>query len=85
MHVVVNDSYEEYAAIGDTSFCDRYINDLQDVNHGVDVFDIVPNASADLECQEDQFVPFEKPKDNEHIFISACDIFEYAADSKGSP
>ena len=50
MHVVVNDSYEEYAAIGDTSFCDRYINDLQDVNHGVDVFDIVPNAFVDLEC-----------------------------------
>ena len=75
MHVVVNDSYEEYVAIGDTSFCDRYINDLQDVNHSVDVFDIVPNASTDLECQEYQFVPFEKPKDNEQIFISTCDRF----------
>ena len=51
MHVVVNDSYKEYAAIGDTSFCDRYINDLQDVNYGVYVFYILPNASADLECQ----------------------------------
>ena len=51
MHVVVNDSYEEYDAIGDTYFCDRYINDLQDVNYSVDVFDIVPNAVADLDCQ----------------------------------
>ena len=53
MHAVVNDSYEEYAAIGDTSHCDQDINDLQNVNHNIDAFDLVPTASTDLGCQED--------------------------------
>ena len=56
---------EEYAEIGDISFCDQYISDLQDDNHSIDAFDIVSNAFADLWCQEDQFVPFENLKDNE--------------------
>ena len=43
---------EEYAEIGDTSFCDWYINDLHDVNQSIDDFDIVSNASADLWCQD---------------------------------
>ena len=62
MHVVVNDSYEEYAAIGDTSHCDRDINDFQNVNHNIDAFDLVPNESADLGCQKDHIVPFWKPE-----------------------
>ena len=76
--------HEEYATIGDTSFCDQYINELQDDNHSTDAFDSVSNASIDLGCHEDEIVPFGNPKDNEQIFISACDRFEYAADSKGS-
>ena len=69
---------EEYAKIGDISFCDRYISDLQDDNHSIDAFDIVSNAFVDLWCQEGQFVPFENLKDNEHIFILAYDRFESA-------
>ena len=85
MDVVVNDSYEEYAAIGDTSHCDRYINDLQNVNHNIDYFDFAPNASTDLGCQEDQFVPFGNPKDNEQIEGIACNKFGSAANTKGIP
>ena len=85
MHVVVNDNYEAYVAIGDTSHCDRDINDLQNVNHNIDAFDLVPNASADLGCQEDQFVPFGNPKDNEQIEGTTCNKFESAANTKGSP
>ena len=85
MHVVVNDSYEEYAAIGDTSHCDQDINDLQNVNHNIDAFEFVPNAFADLGCQEDQFVPFENLKDNEKIEGTTCNKFESAANTKGSP
>ena len=85
MHVVVNDSYEEYAAIGDTSHCDRDINDLQNVNHNIDDFDFVPNASADLGCQEDQFVPFGNPKDNEQIEGTTCNKFGSATNTRGNP
>ena len=85
MHDVVNDSYERYATIGDTSHCDRDINDLQNVNHNIDAFDFVPNASADLGCQEDQFVPFGNPKDNEQIEGTTCNKFGSAANTKGSP
>ena len=53
LHVVVNHRYEEYAAIGDTSHCDRDINDVHNVNHSIDAFEFVPNASIDLRCQED--------------------------------
>ena len=84
MHVVVNDSYEEYAAIGDISYCDRDINDLHNVNHNIDAFDFVPNASANLRCHEDQFVPFGNPKDNEHIEGTTCNKFGSAANTKGS-
>ena len=85
MHVVVNDSYEEYDAIGDTSHCDEDINDIQNVNHNIDAFDIVPNASADLGCQEDQFVPFGNPKDYEQIEGTACNKFGSATNTKGIP
>ena len=77
--------HEEYATIGDTSYCDQDINELQDDNHSTNYFDIVSNASTDIGCHEDEIVPFGNPKDNEQIFISACDRFEYASDSKGSP
>ena len=85
MHDVVNDSHEEYVAIGDTSHCDRDINDLQNVNHIIDAFEFVPNASADLGCQEDQFVPFENLKDNEQIEGTTYNKFGYAANTKGNP
>jgi hypothetical protein len=62
MQAMANDSYEEYVEIGDISQCDRDNDDLQDVNHSIDGFDIVSNASVDLWCQEDQFVPFENPE-----------------------
>ena len=85
MHAMVNDSYEEYAAIGDTSHCDQDINDLQNVYHNIDAFDFVPNASADLGCQEDQFVLSRNPKDNEQIEGTTCNKFGSAANTKGSP
>ena len=50
MNAMVNDSYEEYVAIGDTSPCDRYINDIQNVDHNIYSFDLVTNASTDLGC-----------------------------------
>ena len=77
--------HEEYATIGDTSYCDQYINEIRDDNHSTYAFYIVSNASTDLGCHEDEIVPFGNPKDNEQIFISACDRFEYVADSKVSP
>ena len=40
----------EYAAVGDTSYCDQDINEFQDDNHIIDAFDIVSNASIDLGC-----------------------------------
>jgi hypothetical protein len=61
------------------------IDDLQNVNHSIDAFDIVPNASTVLGCHEDQIVPFENLKNDEQIFISACDRFESAIDTKGNP
>ena len=57
--------HEEYDTIGDTSYCDQYINELQDDNHSTDAFDIVSNASIDLGCHEDEIVPFGNTKDNE--------------------
>ena len=84
MHAVVNDSYEEYAAIW-SSNCDQDINDLQNVNHNIDSFDFVPNAYADLGCQEDQFVPFGNPKDNEQIEGTTCNKFGSATNTKGTP
>ena len=85
MHVVVNDSYEQYATIGDTSHCDQDINDLWNVNHNIDAFDLVPNASADLGFQEDQFVPFGNQKDYEQIEGTTCNKFGSATNTKGSP
>ena len=85
MHAVVNNSYEKYAVIGDTSHCDRYINDLQNVNHNIDAFEFFPNASTDLGCQEYQFVPFGNPKGNEHIEGTTCNKFGSVANTKGSP
>ena len=83
MHVVVNDSYEEYVAIGDTSHCDQDINDLQNFNHNIDAFDLVPNASADLGCQKYQFVPFGNPKDNKQIKGTTCNKFGSTTNTKG--
>ena len=85
MHDVANDSYGEYAAIGDTSHCDQDINDLQNVYHNIDAFDFVPNASTDLGCQEDHIVPFGNPKDNEQIEGTTCNKFGSTANTKGSP
>ena len=52
------DCHEGYAEIGDTSRYDQDIDDLQDVNHSIGDFDIVPNASIVLSCDEDHIVPF---------------------------
>jgi hypothetical protein len=54
--------HEDFAAVEDTSHYDQDIDDLQDVNHNVDAFDIVLNASTILDCHEDQIVFFEKFK-----------------------
>jgi hypothetical protein len=67
----------------DISYCDRGIADPHYDNHG-DAFDIVPNASVDLGCYEDQIVPFENPKDNQQIGISAGDSFRSAVNTKGN-
>jgi hypothetical protein len=67
MHVVVTDSYEDFTAVGNIFHYDRDIDDLQDVNHHIDYFNIVPNASIVLGCHKDQIVPFEKLKNDEKI------------------
>jgi hypothetical protein len=77
--------HEDFAAIEDTSCCDQDIDDLQDVNHIVDAFDIVLNASIVLDCHEDQIVPFENFKDDEQIDRSTCESFESVANNKGNP
>jgi hypothetical protein len=53
--------------------------------HSIDGFDIVPNASIVLGCQEDQIVPFEDLKDDEQIDRSAGESIESAANIKDSP
>jgi hypothetical protein len=80
-----SDSHEEYDVIGNTSHCDRDIDDLHDGDLSIHAFDIVPNASTVLNCHEDQIVPFENLKNDKHIFILACDRFESATDTKGNP
>ena len=57
--------HDEFAAVGDTSYCDQYINGFQDDNHSINAFDIVSNASTDLGCHEDEMVPFGNLKDKE--------------------
>ena len=57
--------HDEYAVVGDTSYCDQDINEFQDDNHIIDAFDIVSNASTDLGCHEDEMVPFGNLKDKE--------------------
>ena len=79
-----SDCHEGYAEIGDTSHYDQDIDDLQDVNHSIGDFDIVPNASVFLSCDEDQIVPFGNSIDDEHINRSTNDSFRSAVDAKGS-
>jgi hypothetical protein len=67
MHVVVNDSYEDFTVVANIFHYDRYIDDIRDVNHHIDSFNIVPNASIVLGCHKDQIVPFEKLKNDEQI------------------
>ena len=57
--------HEGYAEIGDTSRYDQDIDDIQDVNHSIGDFDIVPNASIVLSCDEDQTIPFGNQKYDE--------------------
>jgi hypothetical protein len=80
-----SDNHEEYVVIGDTSHCDRDIDDLHNVSHSIDAFDIVPNASIVLGCQEDQIVPFEDLKDDEQIDRSTGESIGSAVDVEGSP
>jgi hypothetical protein len=54
-------------------------------NHSIDAFDIVSNASTNLECHEDEIVPFENPKDDYQIDTLAGDSLISAVDSKGNP
>jgi len=79
-----SDCHEGYAEIGDTSRYDQDIDDLQDVNHSIGAFDIVPNASTVLSCDEDQTVPFGNPKDDEQINKSTNDSFRSTVDVEGS-
>ena len=81
---MANDSYEEYVQIGDISRCEWDNDDLQDFNHSIDAFDIVPNASTILICHEDQIISFENSKDDKQIYGSTCNNIESAADTKGS-
>jgi hypothetical protein len=85
IHDVVNDSFEEYVAIGDIYHCNQDIGDLREDNHSIDAFDIVSNASTDLHCHDDEIVPFENPKDDYQIDTLAGENFRSTADSKGSP
>jgi hypothetical protein len=62
IHDVVNDSSEEYVAIGDIHHCNSDVGNLREDNHSIDAFDIVSNASTYLGCHKDDVVPFENPK-----------------------
>ena len=79
-----SDCHEGYAEIGDTSRYDQDIDDLQDVNHSIGAFDIVPNASVVLSCDEDHTVPFGNLEDDEQINRSTDDSFGSAVDVDGS-
>jgi len=78
------DSHEEYTGPGDTSHCDRDIDDLHDGVHSIDVFDTVPNEFTILNHHEDQIVPFENLKNDKHIFILACDRVESVANTENN-
>jgi hypothetical protein len=80
-----SNNHEEYVVIGDTSHCDRDIDDLHNVSHSIDAFDIVPNASIVLGCQEDPIVPFEDLKDDEQIDRSTGESIGVVVDVEGSP
>jgi hypothetical protein len=83
IHDVVNDSSEEYVAIGDIHHCNSDVGNLREDNHSIDAFDIVPNASTYLGCHEDDVVPFENPKrdDQKCMHVVVNDLHEeYAAE-----
>ena len=60
MHVVVNESYEDFTVVANIFHYDRDIDDIQDVNHHIDYFNIVPNEYIVLGCHKDHIVPFEE-------------------------
>ena len=76
--------HEDFATVEDTSHYDRDIDDLQDVNHYIDAFDIIPNAFTVLGCHEDHIFPFKNPKHDQQIDISADDSFGSAANTMGN-
>jgi hypothetical protein len=83
IHDVVNDSSEEYVAIGDIHHCNSDVGNLREDNHSIDAFDIVSNASTYLGCHEDDIVPFENPKRDDQKCMHAVvnDLHEeYAAE-----
>jgi hypothetical protein len=59
IHDVVNDSSEEYVAIGDIHHCNSDVGNL----HSIDAFDIVSNASTYLGCHEMMLFPSKTPKE----------------------
>jgi hypothetical protein len=56
--------HEDFVPVEDRSRYDRDTDDLRDVNHNLDAFNIVLNTSIVLDCHEDQIVPFENLKDD---------------------
>jgi hypothetical protein len=79
-----SENYEEYVVIGDISHCDQDVDELHNVSHSIDAFDIMPNASIVFGCQENQIVPFEDLKGDEQIDKSTSESVESAVDAEGS-
>jgi hypothetical protein len=79
-----SENYEEYVVIGDISHCDQDIDELHNVSHSIDAFDIVPNASIVLGYQENRIVPFEDLKGDEQFDKSASESVESIVDVDGS-
>jgi hypothetical protein len=85
-HLLTKDSdvHEEYDVIGDISHCDQYIDELHNVSHSIDAFDIVTNASIALGYQEDPISPFENLKNDDQIDKLESETVETAIDDEGS-
>jgi hypothetical protein len=57
--------HEYFTAVKYISHYDQDIDGLQDVNHYIDTFVIIPNAFTVLGCHEDQIFPFKNPNDQQ--------------------
>ena len=75
--------HEEFVAAEGISHHDQGFVDPHYDNH-TDYFDIILNTSIKYGCHEDQIIPFENLKNDQQIFISACNNVESTTNPKGS-